>query len=76
MTKVKTVKNSDIKIQEQLQKQFEQHIELMITYKKSHLEEDVYLNQESLNKVLKWYNNIVKDISPELINKCKEELRI
>ena len=35
-------------------------LELLITYKKSHLNEDVYLNEEFLNKALNWLNNYVK----------------
>jgi hypothetical protein len=56
------------------QRQFEQHIELLITYKKCNLDKDVYLNLESLDKALKWYHNIAKDINPEMINEFKKKL--
>jgi len=45
---------------------FEKQIELLITYKKSHLNEDVYLNEEHLNKALNWLNNL-KNKLPNII---------
>tara|TARA_B100000575_G_C23127154_1_gene653205 strand:- start:662 stop:826 length:165 start_codon:yes stop_codon:yes gene_type:complete len=42
---------------------FEKQLELLITYKKSHLNEDVYLNEEFLNKALNWLNNLKNKLS-------------
>jgi hypothetical protein len=56
------------------QRQFEQYIEILITYKKCHLEEDVYLNLECLDKSLKWYHNIAKDINPEMIKELQKKM--
>ena len=56
------------------QRQFEQHIELLITYKKCNLDKDVYLNLDSLDKALKWYHNIAKDINPEMVKELRKKM--
>ena len=56
------------------QKQFEQYIELLITYKKCNLEKEVYINTQSLNEALKWYQTFTKNIDPELVKQIKENI--
>ena len=58
------------------QRQFEQYIEILITYKKCNLEEDVFLNLECLDKALKWYHNIAKDINPEMIKELRKKMGV
>tara|TARA_B110000208_G_C11567721_1_gene357751 strand:+ start:283 stop:495 length:213 start_codon:yes stop_codon:yes gene_type:complete len=58
------------------QKQFEQFIEILIAYKKCHLDEDVYVNLNTLDKSMKWYHSIVKGINPEMITELKKNLEI
>ena len=58
------------------QKQFEQFIEILIAYKKCNLDEDVYVNLNTLDIAMKWYHSIVKDINPEKITELKKHLEI
>lgn len=41
------------------QKAFEDHIELLINYKKFHPNEDVYINERHMKKAVKWYQSQV-----------------
>ena len=41
------------------QKAFEEHIELLINYKKFHPNEDVYINERCMKKAVKWYQSQV-----------------
>jgi len=59
--------------EQNVQKQFEQYIEILIAYKKCNLDKDVYLNMNSLDDALKWYHTISKEISPDLINKLMNQ---
>lgn len=44
------------------QKNFEQLIELLITYKKLNPSKVVYLNEKCINKALAWYNDFSNNI--------------
>jgi hypothetical protein len=44
------------------QKNFEQYIEILITYKKNNPNENVYISEKSLKKAIEWYINIEKNI--------------
>ena len=61
-----------IKDERNAQMQFEQFIELLIQYKKCHLDKDVYLNMESLDEAIKWYHSIANNIDPEMIKQLKK----
>ena len=50
------------KIEQQNQKLFEQHIELLITYKKMNPKENVYISEKSLKKAIEWYGKIERNI--------------
>lgn len=50
-------------IQKKQQEMFEQQIELLIMYKQSHSNEDVYLNEECIYKAINWINNLKNNIS-------------
>jgi hypothetical protein len=50
-------------IKKKEQEIFEHKIELLIMYKQSHLNEEVYLNEECLNKAIYWINNFKNNIS-------------
>lgn len=39
------------------QKAFEEHIELLINYKKFHPKESVYINERCMKKAVKWYQS-------------------
>ena len=43
------------------QEMFEQKIELLILYKKSHMKEDVYLSDDCIHKAFKWYHETLSD---------------
>lgn len=63
-----------IKDERNAQMQFEQFIELLIQYKKCHLDKDVYLNMESLDEAIKWYHSIANNIDPEMIKQLKNKI--
>ena len=44
----------------QVQLAFEKKIELLIIYKQMHKDEDVYLNEISINKALQWFTKNIK----------------
>ena len=46
--------------QKKLQLAFEKKIELLILYKQMNQEEEVYLNEESINKAILWFTNNIK----------------
>lgn len=45
------------------QKNFEQHIELLITYKKMNKKKSVYLSEKCLNEAISWFNNMNNNIN-------------
>jgi len=44
----------------QVQLAFEKKIELLIIYKQMHKDEDVYLNEISINKAVQWFTKNIK----------------
>tara|TARA_B100000519_G_C14086022_1_gene363966 strand:- start:366 stop:530 length:165 start_codon:yes stop_codon:yes gene_type:complete len=47
-----------------LQMKFEQTINLLIMYKQSNNEKDVFLSEKSIKEAINWYkNNILKNIN-------------
>lgn len=50
-------------------KQFDELLNLVITYKKLHPKEDVYLTEKSIKKALDWYKNIQNNPSAGLLGK-------
>jgi len=63
-----------VKDERNAQMQFEQFIELLIQYKKCHLDKDVYLNMESLDEAIKWYHSIANNIDPEMVKQLKKKI--
>ena len=53
--------------EQQLQKQFEQQLELLIIYKQSNQNKDVYLTETSLNDAMKWYNETFSKIKEQMV---------
>ena len=50
------------------QKAFEEHIELLINYKKFHPNEDVYINERCMKKAVKWYQSQVSTLPTDLLS--------
>ena len=45
------------------QKLFEEHLEILINYKKFHPERDVYLNEKSMNEAFEWYKRGLESVA-------------
>ena len=43
-----------------MQLAFEKKIEILILYKQMNKNEDVYINEESINKAIKWFTENIK----------------
>lgn len=48
---------------EKQQKLFEEHLEILINYKKFHPQRDVYLNEKSLNEAFEWYKKGLSSVA-------------
>ena len=44
------------------QERFEKLIELLILYKQSNPSKDVYLNEDTINKVIRWFQNNMSSV--------------
>lgn len=51
------------------QKQFEEILQLVITYKKLHPKENVYFNEKCCKKAFEWFRNVQKNPSAGLLGK-------
>jgi len=73
------MKSSEIKIQQKIPQQvFEYWLEILIMYKQSNRDEDVYLSERCLNKAVKWFQSSpeIQELmsNKELVNKLKKQV--
>lgn len=73
-------KSKTISIQGQIPQQvFNQWIDVLIMFKQSNPDKDVYLSKNSLNEAIEWYNtmkdNILNNMSEEDIKKATDIIK-